>query len=99
MAGVSPASSLSKSNWTCTWVTFWFARVLSHAAIVVCLAVDHSFPRGVEFPMAMCGILCFNMLNIELGRDLLRAHRKEQLPAAFQSARTRGPGASKVAVE
>lgn len=78
LAGVPFESKLNRVNWVLIWVTFFGSRVMSHALIPFRFFFDmKNFPLGVEFPMALFGILGFNFLNIELFRDLLRAQRKE----------------------
>ena len=52
---------------------------MAHGIIPPLLVYNYrSFPIGVEFPIALCGILCFNLLNLELGRDLLKAQQREE---------------------
>ena len=79
LAGVSSCGWVNRINWKCLWITFFGTRIVAHGIIPPLLVYNYrSFPRGVEFPIALGGILCFNLLNLELGRDLIKAHRREE---------------------
>lgn len=79
MAGIRDAGSkIVKAEWVLNWLTFVFARCVSHILITVKLIIDASkFDKGVELPIALSGMAGMNLLNIFLGIDLFNAHRKE----------------------
>ncbi|KAL8459493.1 hypothetical protein ACS0TY_036830 [Phlomoides rotata] len=79
MAGIRDAGSkIVKAEWVLNWLTFVFARSISHILITVKLVRDASkFEKGVELPLALFGMAGMNLLNILLGIDLLKAFRKE----------------------
>lgn len=68
-----------KLEWTLNWLTFFTSRILMHILITCKLIVDASkFPSGIEWPLAMVGMVGLNVLNIILGLDLYKAYRKEK---------------------
>ncbi|XP_057809597.1 uncharacterized protein LOC131023941 isoform X2 [Salvia miltiorrhiza] len=79
MAGIRDAGSkIVKAEWVLNWLTFVFARCMSHILITVKLVIDASkFDKGVELPLALSGMAGMNMLNVFLGIDLFNAYRKE----------------------
>ncbi|KAL1557069.1 alanine--tRNA ligase [Salvia divinorum] len=79
MAGVRNAGSkIVKAEWVFNWLTFVFARCVSHIFITVKLVIDASkFDKGVELPLALSGMAGMNLLNVLLGIDLFNAYRKE----------------------
>ncbi|CAI9112790.1 OLC1v1013283C1 [Oldenlandia corymbosa var. corymbosa] len=79
MAGFRDGSSIVvKIEWALNWFTFVVARVISHVLITVKLIKDASkFGKGVELPLALCGMAGMNLLNTFLGLDLLKAYRRE----------------------
>lgn len=80
MAGVRDAKSkVVKAEWVLNWVTFVFARSVSHVLITVKLIKDApKFGKGVELPLALFGMAGMNLLNIILGVDLFNAFRREK---------------------
>jgi hypothetical protein len=65
-------------EWTLNWLAFFTTRLVAHVLITIKLVLDFAlFPRGVEWPFAMLGMLGLNVLNIILGFDLWRAFGKE----------------------
>lgn len=82
MAGVRDAKSkIVKVEWVLNWVTFIFARSVSHVLITIKLIRDASkFGKGVELPLALFGMAGMNLLNFFLGVDLFCAFRKEMNP-------------------
>ncbi|KAL2538549.1 Translocation associated membrane protein [Forsythia ovata] len=79
MAGVHDArSKIVKVEWILNWLTFVFARFTSHVLIIIKLLQDApKFGKGVELPLALLGMVGMNFLNIFLGIDLFKAHRRE----------------------
>ncbi|KAL8512544.1 hypothetical protein ACS0TY_018868 [Phlomoides rotata] len=79
MAGIRDSGSkIVKAEWVLNWLTFVFARSISHILITVKLVRDASkFEKGVELPLALFGMAGMNLLNILLGIDLFKAFRKE----------------------
>lgn len=79
MAGIRDAGSkIVKAEWVLNWLTFVFARSISHILITVKLVRDASkFEKGVELPLALFGMAGMNLLNIFLGIDLCKAYRRE----------------------
>ncbi|EEF48341.1 TLC domain-containing protein fld-1 [Ricinus communis] len=82
MAGVRDAkSNIVKLEWVLNWVTFIFARCLSHILITIKLLRDASkFEKGVQLPFALFGMVGMNLLNAGLGIDLFNAFRRERNP-------------------
>lgn len=79
MAGIRNAGSkIVKAEWVFNWLTFVFARCVSHILITVKLVIDApKFDKGVELPLALSGMAGMNLLNVLLGIDLFNAYRKE----------------------
>ncbi|KAH6780346.1 TRAM protein [Perilla frutescens var. hirtella] len=79
MGGVRDAGSkIVKAEWVLNWLTFVFARSVSHILITVKLLKDApKFQKGVELPLALSGMVGMNVLNIFLGIDLIKAYRRE----------------------
>ncbi|XP_010692425.2 uncharacterized protein LOC104905537 [Beta vulgaris subsp. vulgaris] len=82
MAGIRSAeSTVVKAEWVLNWITFFFARLLPHALILIKLVKDASkFDKGVELPLAMFGMIGMNLLNIGLGMDIFGAYKREKSP-------------------
>ncbi|KAF2296723.1 hypothetical protein GH714_001455 [Hevea brasiliensis] len=80
MAGVRDAKSkIVKLEWFLNWVTFIFARSMSHILITIKLIRDASkFERGVQLPLALFGMAGMNLLNVGLGVDLFNAFKREK---------------------
>ncbi|XP_028234388.1 TLC domain-containing protein 2-like, partial [Glycine soja] len=80
MAGVRDAKSiLVRLEWFLNWVTFFVARSAPHILITAKLIKDaHKFEKGMELPLALCGMAGMNLLNIGLGIDLLKAFKRER---------------------
>lgn len=80
MTGIRDAKSkIVKLEWVLNWLTFIFARVVSHILITAKLIRDaHKFGRGVELPLALFGMAGMNLLNIFLGIDLFKAFKREK---------------------
>lgn len=80
MAGVRDAKSkIVKLEWILNWVTFIFARCVSHILITIKLIRDApKFEKGVELPLALFGMAGMNLLNVGLGIDLLNAFKRER---------------------
>lgn len=80
MAGVRDARSrMVKIEWVLNWITFIFARLVSHVLITAKLIKDASkFGKGVELPLALFGMAGMNLLNACLGIDLFKAFRREK---------------------
>lgn len=68
-----------KIEWVLNWITFIFARLVSHVLITAKLIKDASkFGKGVELPLALFGMAGMNLLNACLGIDLFKAFRREK---------------------
>ncbi|XP_021743714.1 TLC domain-containing protein 2-like [Chenopodium quinoa] len=82
MAGIRSAeSTIVKAEWFLNWLTFFFARLLPHALILIKLVIDApKFDKGVELPLALFGMIGMNLLNIGLGIDIFGAYRREKNP-------------------
>ncbi|CAK7346974.1 unnamed protein product [Dovyalis caffra] len=82
MAGVRDAkSTIVKIEWFLNWLTFIFARSLSHLLITIKLIADASkFEKGVELPLALFGMTGMNFINAGLGIDLFHAYKRERDP-------------------
>uniref|UniRef100_A0A803LK35 TLC domain-containing protein n=1 Tax=Chenopodium quinoa TaxID=63459 RepID=A0A803LK35_CHEQI len=82
MAGIRSAeSTIVKAEWFLNWLTFFFARLLPHALILIKLVIDApKFDKGVELPLALFGMIGMNLLNIGLGIDILGAYKREKNP-------------------
>ncbi|KAF3786981.1 hypothetical protein EJ110_NYTH12637 [Nymphaea thermarum] len=66
-------------EWVFNWLAFFTARLGCHVLITYKLIRDaHKFERGVALPLALTGMAGMNLLNFFLGRDLLKAYRREQ---------------------
>ncbi|KAH9621890.1 hypothetical protein KSS87_019079 [Heliosperma pusillum] len=79
MAGIRKAESgIVKVEWVLNWFTFFSARLIPHALILIKLVKDASkFDKGIELPLALFGMIGMNALNIGLGIDLLGAYKRE----------------------
>lgn len=79
MVGVRDAQSMIvKIEWILNWLTFVFARFMSHVLITIKLLQDASkFGKGIVLPLALLGMVGMNFLNIYLGFDLFKANRRE----------------------
>ncbi|KAK6114889.1 hypothetical protein DH2020_007158 [Rehmannia glutinosa] len=81
MTMAKPHGKSVKAEWVLNWLTFVFARLLSHVLITVKLVKDApKFDKGVELPLALFGMAGMNLLNIFLGIDLFKAFRRELKP-------------------
>lgn len=82
MAGVRDAKSkIVRVEWVLNWVTFIFARFVSHILITIKLVADASkFEKGMELPLALLGMAGMNFLNVGLGIDLFNAFKRERNP-------------------
>ncbi|KDP32804.1 hypothetical protein JCGZ_12096 [Jatropha curcas] len=82
MAGVRDSESKAvKLEWILNWLTFIFARSVSHVLITIKLLTDApKFGKGVELPLALFGMAGMNLLNACLGIDLYDAFRRERKP-------------------
>ncbi|XP_019415221.1 PREDICTED: TLC domain-containing protein 2 [Lupinus angustifolius] len=80
MVGIRDRKSIIvQLEWFLNWGTFFVARVASHILITVKLIKDaHKFERGIELPLALCGMAGMNILNIGLGMDLFKAFKRER---------------------
>ncbi|KAK7282724.1 hypothetical protein RIF29_11721 [Crotalaria pallida] len=80
MVGIRDAKSIIvKLEWFLNWTTFFVARFASHILITAKLIKDaHKFERGLELPLALCGMAGMNLLNIGLGMDLFTAFKRER---------------------
>ncbi|KAL2241840.1 UNVERIFIED_CONTAM: hypothetical protein Sindi_0302000 [Sesamum indicum] len=80
MAGVRDAGSkIVKMEWFLNWLTFVFARFISHILITVKLVRDApKFEKGMVLPLALSGMAGMNLLNIFLGLDLFKAYGRER---------------------
>lgn len=82
MAGIRSAESMIvKVEWVFNWLTFFFARLVPHAMILIKLVKDApKFDKGVELPLALFGMIGMNLLNLGLGIDILGAYKREKNP-------------------
>ncbi|XP_009603251.1 uncharacterized protein [Nicotiana tomentosiformis] len=83
MAGFRDSNSnFVKVEWVLNLTSFVVARVGCHVLITVKLIRDASkFDKGgVEFPLALFGMVGMNLLNAFLGVDLFKAYRREMNP-------------------
>lgn len=82
MAGIRSAeSAIVKAEWVLNWLTFFFARLLPHALILIKLVKDApKFHKGIELPLALFGMIGMNLLNVGLGIDILGAFKREKNP-------------------
>ena len=82
MAGIRSAkSTIVRIEWVLNWLTFIFARSLSHILITIKLVVDApKFEKGVELPLALFGMAGMNFINVGLGIDLFNAFKREINP-------------------
>lgn len=80
MAGIRKDGSWSVMiEWSFNWITFFTSRIATHIFITCKLIFDVSkFPAGIEWPLAITGMIGLNVLNIILGLDLLNAFQKER---------------------
>ncbi|CAN6440648.1 unnamed protein product [Victoria cruziana] len=66
-------------EWVFNWLAFFTGRLGCHVLITYKLIRDaHKFERDVVLPLALSGMAGMNLLNFFLGRDLLKAYRREQ---------------------
>lgn len=81
MAGVRKEGSwLVKIEWSLNWITFFTSRIGTHAYITYKLILDASkFPLGVEWPLAIAGMIGLNILNVNLGFEMFGAFKKERV--------------------
>jgi len=82
MAGVRDAkSTIVRMEWVLNWLTFIFARSLSHILITIKLIADAPrFEKGVVLPLALFGMAGMNLINAGLGIDLFNAFTRERTP-------------------
>lgn len=80
MAGIRKDGSWSVTiEWSFNWITFFTSRIATHVFITCKLIFDVSkFPAGIEWPLAITGMIGLNVLNIILGLDLFNAFQKER---------------------
>ncbi|KAL3572834.1 hypothetical protein D5086_026738 [Populus alba] len=89
MAGVRDAkSTIVRMEWVLNWLTFIFARTLSHILITIKLIADAPrFEKGVVLPLALFGMAGMNLINAGLGIDLFNAFTRERNPQKSSSHR------------
>ncbi|KAF3777739.1 hypothetical protein EJ110_NYTH45225 [Nymphaea thermarum] len=76
-------------EWVFNWLAFFTARLGCHVLITYKLIRDaHKFERGVALPLALTGMAGMNLLNFFLGRDLLKAYRREQAQETHHTTQT-----------
>ena len=64
--------------WAFNWFTFFTSRMAMHIFVTLKLVLDITkFPSGVEWPLAISGMMGLNILNVILGIDLSKAFLKE----------------------
>jgi preprotein translocase subunit SecY len=80
MAGIrNSKSTIVRIEWVLNWLTFIFARSLTHILITVKLVADApKFEKGVELPLALFGMAGMNLINVGLGIDLFNAFKREK---------------------
>lgn len=80
MAGIRNAkSTIVRIEWVLNWLTFIFARSLTHILITVKLVADApKFEKSVELPLALFGMAGMNLINVGLGIDLFNAFKREK---------------------
>ncbi|XP_010521255.1 PREDICTED: TLC domain-containing protein 2 [Tarenaya hassleriana] len=80
MAGIRDSSStMVKLEWALNWTTFVLARSIPHVLITIKLIRDASkFGKGIEWPLALFGMVGMHFLNMGLGIDLFHAFRRER---------------------
>lgn len=90
MAGIRDASSrMVRLEWILNWAAFFTARLGCHIFITYKLIVDApKFRKGIELPLALSGMAAMNLLNLFLGLDLFRAHKRERSQRRRQEQRT-----------
>lgn len=79
MASLREEQSWSvRIEWSLNWLTFFTSRIAMHIFITIKLLLDVSkFPSGIEWPLAITGMIGLNILNAILGLDLFKAFKKE----------------------
>eukprot|EP00246_Nothoceros_aenigmaticus_P012375 TRINITY_DN3815_c0_g1_i2.p1 TRINITY_DN3815_c0_g1~~TRINITY_DN3815_c0_g1_i2.p1 ORF type:complete len:182 (+),score=24.50 TRINITY_DN3815_c0_g1_i2:190-735(+) len=90
LAGFTAGNSTTATFlWSINWATFVLLRLLVHVLITCKLVHDAAlFPRGLELPLALIGMLLLNLLNVSLGSDMLKAFKRDmagQRPLKQQS--------------
>lgn len=70
-----------KVEWVLHWLSFFTTRLLLHLLITIKVLLDaSSFASGIEWPLALAGMLGQDILNVLLGCDLYKAFLRETHP-------------------